>query len=45
MRYPRPDGVMLTATLYLPPGYDAATHGPLPCIVWAYPREYKTKVG
>lgn len=43
VRYPRPDGVMLTATLYLPPGYDAATHGPLPCIVWAYPREYKTK--
>ncbi|GFR47310.1 hypothetical protein Agub_g8997, partial [Astrephomene gubernaculifera] len=44
LRYPRAsDGVMLTATLYLPPGYDQATHGSLPCIVWAYPREFKTK--
>ncbi|GLC33333.1 hypothetical protein PLESTB_000344900 [Pleodorina starrii] len=43
LRYPRSDGVMLTATLYLPPGYDQQTHGSLPCIVWAYPREYKTK--
>ncbi|KAG2482623.1 hypothetical protein HYH03_018465 [Edaphochlamys debaryana] len=43
IRYPRSDGVMLTATLYLPPGYDQETHGPLPCIFWAYPREFKTK--
>ncbi|KAG2450262.1 hypothetical protein HYH02_004773 [Chlamydomonas schloesseri] len=43
LRYPRSDGVMLTATLYTPPGYDPKTHGPLPCIVWAYPREFKTK--
>lgn len=44
LRYPRSDGVMLTATLYTPPGYNPKTHGPLPCIVWAYPREFKTKV-
>ncbi|PNW80332.1 hypothetical protein CHLRE_07g313122v5 [Chlamydomonas reinhardtii] len=43
LRYPRSDGVMLTATLYTPPGYNPKTHGPLPCIVWAYPREFKTK--
>jgi len=41
IRYPRADGVELSAKLYLPPGYDAA-QGPLPFLVWAYPREYKT---
>lgn len=35
IRYPRADGVMLTATLYLPPGYDKERDGPLPCIFWA----------
>ncbi len=44
LRYPRNDGVMLTATLYTPPGYSAERDGPLPCIVWAYPREFKSKV-
>lgn len=34
----------LTATLYAPPGYDQARDGPLPCILWAYPREFKSKV-
>jgi len=43
LRYPRSDGVMLTATLYTPPGYDKERDGPLPCLVWAYPREYKSK--
>jgi len=43
LRYPRNDGVMLTATLYTPPGYDAARDGPLPCVFWAYPREFKSK--
>lgn len=43
-RYKRDDGVDLTATLYLPPGYDKDRDGPLPCIFWAYPREYKSKV-
>jgi dipeptidyl aminopeptidase/acylaminoacyl peptidase len=36
--YPRADGVMLSFTLYLPPGYQPGT--PLPTLVWAYPREY-----
>ena len=43
-RYKREDGVDLTATLYTPPGYDRARDGPLPCILWAYPREFKSKV-
>jgi dipeptidyl aminopeptidase/acylaminoacyl peptidase len=36
--YRRADGVQLSATLYLPPGYEPGT--PLPLLVWAYPREY-----
>ncbi|MEL7509750.1 MAG: prolyl oligopeptidase family serine peptidase [Cyanobacteria bacterium J06554_1] len=43
VRYPRADGVMLTATLYLPPGYNAASDGPLPTILWVYPREFKDR--
>jgi len=38
--YERDDGVQLSATLYLPPGYDEDRDGPLPLIVWAYPLEY-----
>ncbi len=38
--YQRDDGVTLSATLYLPPGYVAANDGPLPLVVWAYPLEY-----
>jgi dipeptidyl aminopeptidase/acylaminoacyl peptidase len=45
VRYKRDDGVDLTATLYLPPGHDPAKDGPLPTILWAYPREFKSKVG
>lgn len=30
----------VSATLYLPPGYDPATDGRLPVLIWAYPREY-----
>jgi dipeptidyl aminopeptidase/acylaminoacyl peptidase len=37
--YPREDGVILSATVYLPPGYDLSD-GPLPTIMWAYPDEY-----
>lgn len=44
LRYKRADGVDLTATLYTPLGYDKDRDGPLPCIVWAYPREFKSKV-
>ncbi len=42
IRYPRADGVELTATLYLPPGHDPAEDGPLPLLVWAYPTEFKS---
>lgn len=38
--YDRPDGVELSATLYTPPGYDGARDGPLPLLMWAYPREF-----
>ena len=41
IRYQRADGVQLTATLYLPPGYRAED-GPLPMLMWAYPREFKS---
>ncbi|MCS7080488.1 MAG: prolyl oligopeptidase family serine peptidase [Chloracidobacterium sp.] len=40
IRYKRADGVDLTATLYLPPGYDAKRDGPLPLMIWAYPQEF-----
>lgn len=43
IRYQRRDGVQLTATLYLPPGYDPSRDGPLPCLVWSYPGEFKSK--
>ncbi|MBE7383951.1 MAG: S9 family peptidase [Leptolyngbya sp. SIO1E4] len=43
IRYQRADGVTLSATLYLPPGYDPAAEGPLPTVLWAYPREYKSR--
>jgi len=42
IKYQRNDGVDLTGTLYLPPGYDKS-QGPLPVLMWAYPREYKDK--
>lgn len=42
IRYKRSDGVELTATLLLPPGYDAKRDGPLPLLMWAYPGEFKS---
>jgi dipeptidyl aminopeptidase/acylaminoacyl peptidase len=36
--YKRADGVQLSFTLYLPPGYKEGTQ--LPTVVWAYPLEY-----
>jgi dipeptidyl aminopeptidase/acylaminoacyl peptidase len=36
--YMRKDGVKLSATLYLPPGYKKGER--LPVIMWAYPREF-----
>ncbi len=41
IRYERADGVKMTATLYLPPGYKVED-GPLPMLMWAYPREFKS---
>jgi len=38
LTYERADGVQLSATLYLPPGYQQGTR--LPVVVWAYPLEY-----
>jgi len=40
--YKRADGIDLTGNLYLPKGYDASKDGPLPVLIWAYPREYKS---
>lgn len=42
IQYQRADGVALNGTLYLPPGYDKS-QGPLPVLLWAYPREFKDK--
>jgi dipeptidyl aminopeptidase/acylaminoacyl peptidase len=36
--YARKDGVQLSATLYLPPGYKEGER--LPVLMWAYPREF-----
>lgn len=41
IKYKREDGVDLSATLYLPPGYKKSDE-PLPTILWAYPREFKS---
>lgn len=38
VKYKRADGVDLSFTLYLPPGYKQGTR--LPTVVWAYPLEY-----
>jgi len=40
VKYKRADGVDLTGDLYLPKGYDRTKDGPLPVLIWAYPREY-----
>lgn len=39
--YKRDDGVELSATLYLPEGYEKNKDGKLPMVMWAYPREFK----
>ena len=38
VKYKRADGVDLSFTLYLPPGYKQGTR--LPTVVWAYPLEF-----
>lgn len=40
--YKRADGLNLTGTLYLPAGYDVSD-GPLPMLLWAYPREFESR--
>lgn len=41
--YKREDGLELSATLYLPVGYDKTKKEKMPMIMWAYPREFKDK--
>jgi dipeptidyl aminopeptidase/acylaminoacyl peptidase len=41
IRYKRKDGVELSANLYLPAGYRKED-GPLPLVMWAYPREFRS---
>lgn len=41
LSYPRKDGIKLTASLYLPKGYTKE-QGPLPVLMWAYPKEFKS---
>ena len=40
--YKRADGVDLTGELYLPKNYEAKKDGPLPVLMWAYPREFNS---
>jgi dipeptidyl aminopeptidase/acylaminoacyl peptidase len=42
VKYKRNDGLDLSATVYTPEGYNPETDGPLPVLMWAYPREYKS---
>ena len=42
VHYERNDGVPLSGTLYLPEGYRIGVDDPLPTILWAYPREFKS---
>ncbi|MCL2913438.1 prolyl oligopeptidase family serine peptidase [Shewanella corallii] len=42
VNFTRNDGLELSGTLYLPAGYQTS-QGPLPVIMWAYPREFKDK--
>ncbi len=39
IRYRRADGIALSGRLFLPPGYTPEK-GPLPALLWAYPREF-----
>jgi dipeptidyl aminopeptidase/acylaminoacyl peptidase len=38
VKYQRADGVPLSFTMYLPPGYRPGT--PMPTVLWAYPLDY-----
>jgi dipeptidyl aminopeptidase/acylaminoacyl peptidase len=41
LSYKRLDGINLSGTLYLPAGFKIG-EPPLPVLIWAYPREFKT---
>jgi dipeptidyl aminopeptidase/acylaminoacyl peptidase len=41
--YKRKDGLELSATMYLPVGYDMKNKEKMPLIIWAYPYEFKDK--
>ena len=43
IKYKREDDVELSATLYLPAGYDMEKKEKLPMLMWAYPKEFKDK--
>ena len=43
IQYERGDGIPLTATLYTPAGFEPGKDAPLPTVMWAYPREFKSK--
>lgn len=43
IHYKRADGLDLTATVYLPAGYNKDRDGRLPVLMWAYPREFRSK--
>jgi dipeptidyl aminopeptidase/acylaminoacyl peptidase len=40
VKYKRKDGIDLSFILYLPAGYNKQKDGPLPTLLWAYPREF-----
>lgn len=42
IHYTREDGIPLSGTLFLPAGYNKDKDGPLPTLLWAYPREFKS---
>ena len=42
IKYKRTDGIDMTGTLYLPEGYNKEKDGPLPMLMWAYPREFRS---
>lgn len=42
IHYERADGIPLSGTLYLPAGYRPGIDAPLPTLLWAYPREFKS---
>ena len=43
VKYKRNDSLDLSFELYLPAGYDREKDGPLPAILWAYPREFQSR--